>query len=33
MQNVNREDLVRALDGLTARQLLLVLRFIRGLRG
>lgn len=32
MQKVNMEDLVRALDGLTARQLLLVLQFIRGLR-
>lgn len=32
MQKVHREDLIRALDSLTARQLLLVYRFIRGLR-
>lgn len=32
MQKVNKEDLVSALDGLTAQQLLLVLQFIRGLR-
>lgn len=32
MQKVNKETLVRAMDGLTAQQLLLVYRFIQGLR-
>lgn len=32
MQKLNKEDLIRALDGLTAWQLTLVYRFIRGLR-